>query len=333
MRRRTLALALIAAATMLGCQSHLIRRGPVTASESRQALSEIAESPTLSALVEQTCRETIAAHPEADLAPDRIWAAVLDVTSPSLPQIGHWRGDEQVYPASVIKTVFLVHTYQQALDGELRLGWRTRRLLREMIRVSSNVATQDIVDLLSETTDGPRIDEPAAYASWCERRNATNQYMRTLGFTRMNANQKTWDELPDANSRELQFLGADHAMGFANGNRLTAVEIAQLMWLIDQDRVVSEGACAQMRDLLERDDRWWRHGDDRIRIGTAVPPDANVWAKAGSTGRWFHDAATVILRDGRHLILAVFTDMPSREGLDREAVLATWTRILLDAMN
>jgi hypothetical protein len=150
--------------------------------------------------------------------------------------------------------------------------------------------------------------------------------MQTYGFSRMNACQKTWDELPAEDSVELQFLGASHPMGFANGNRLTAVETAELLWLIDQDLIVSPRACALMRRLLHRGGDEDGYGDERIRIGKGVPPEADVWSKAGSTDRWYHDAATVALPDGRRLVLTIYTDMPWREGFDREAVLATWTQ-------
>ncbi|MBN1478466.1 serine hydrolase [Candidatus Sumerlaeota bacterium] len=331
MRRRLILLPLMGALILgMGCRTRMLRRDAIEPIESRMALEQLVESRVINDAVEEACRRAIAAHPEAELDMDHIWAAAIDATDPNLPLFGHWHGNELVYPASAIKTVFMVHVYQRVVDGDLRLSRRVRRLLRDMIRVSSNIATQDIVDLLTGTTNGPRIDQPAAYAAWVSRRNATNRLMRTCGFSRMNANQKTWDELPAEDSVELQFLGADHPMGYANGNRLTAVENAQLLWLIDQDLIVSPRACAHMRRLLHRGGDEDAYGDERIRIGKGVPPEAEVWSKAGSTDRWFHDAATVALPDGRRLVLTVYTDMPWREGLDREAVLATWATEMMN---
>jgi beta-lactamase family protein len=333
MPRRFIFLPLIGILILgVGCRARLLRRDAIEPLESRMALERLVESRVINDAVEEACRRAIAAHPEAELDMDHIWAAALDATDPNLPLFGHWHGNEPVYPASAIKTVFMVHVYQRAVDGDLRLSRRVRRLLRDMIRVSSNIATQDLINLLTGTTNGPRIDHPAAYEAWVSRRNATNRLMRTYGFTRINANQKTWDELPAVDSVELQFLGADHPMGYANGNRLTAVESAKLLWLIDQDLIVSPRACAQMRRLLHRSGDEDAYGDERIRIGVGVPPEAEVWSKAGSTDRWYHDAATVALPDGRRLVLTIYTDMPWREGFEREAVLATWAQEVTELM-
>lgn len=310
----------------------MVRRHRIAPEESRAALARIEESPALSAAVEEACRLVVASHPE-DLTDERIWAAVIDTTDPAHPRLGHFRGDGLVYPASVIKVVYMAHAYEQVASGQRRLDRRLKKLLREMIRVSSNRATQDILDLLTGVTDGPRIEEPAAYRDWVHRRTATNRYLRSLGLVRSNACQKTWDELPAADSREMQFLGAEHPMGYVNGNRLTAIETAQLLWLIDQDLLVSPAACRAMRDLLERDAARDGYGDRQQSIGRSMPPGTRIWSKGGSTDRWFADAAIVETPGGRRLVMVVFTDMPHRPGLDRVAVLDEWAQAVLRGLD
>lgn len=329
MRSPVIATVALSVLLLAGCQTARLQRDAINAAQTRAALAQIHESPALDEMVAAACRATVAAH-QGDLeSTDHIWAAVIDLTQPDQPLLGQWHGNELVYPASVIKTVYMAHAYQQVVNEQLELNRNLKRLLREMIRVSSNVATQDIVDLLSDTINGPRIDDPAAYALWCERRNSTNRYMRSLGFTRMNANQKTWDDLPAADSREIQFLGADHYMGYANGNRLTAVETAELMWLITSDNIVSPRACRAMRDLLRRRGSERRYGDAHRAIAQSIHGSFKVWSKGGSTDRFYHDASVIEFPDGDTYVMVVFTILPWREGINRDEILGTWAEELL----
>jgi beta-lactamase class A len=330
--RLAIALALIVSAATVGCRTALIQSRPIPAAQTRAALVRLTEDVVLSAAVEEACQRTVEDNGSDLPDMDHIWATVIDLSDPDDPRIGSWHGDEQVYPASVIKTIFMAHTFQQIREGQLGHDWRLRRLLRRMIRVSENIATQHIVDLLSGVKEIERIEDEAAHADWVHARNVTNRFVRELGFTHMNANQKTWDELPDENSVELQFLGGPHRMGYENGNRLTTTEIAVLMWLIDQDLVVSPGACEMMRDLLRRRGFPWRRGDEHRPIGRAMPRHTREWSKGGSTSRFRHDTATVALPDGRRYVLIVFTELRWREGLDRGAVLEDWARTTLELM-
>jgi beta-lactamase class A len=327
MDARTVASALIAALLTCGCQTYFLRRGPVSTDETRAALARVEESSALDAAVAQACRAAVAAHPGDLPDMDHIWAAVLDLSDPQRPALGQWRGYELVYPASVIKVVYMAHVYRKVVDGDLRLTRRLKKLVHEMVVPSSNRATQQIVDLLSGTTDGPRIEDPTAWSDWVERREGTDRYMRSLGLTHIVACQKTWDNLPGEDSRELQFLGAEHPMGFVNGNRLCPVETAELLWLIDENLIVSRGACKRMRALLLREP-----GAGQRVVGDALRAGTRVWAKGGWTDRWFHDASLVHLPDGRRYAIAVFTDMPARQGIDRKAVLQDWTRTLMGAL-
>jgi hypothetical protein len=328
-RLTPLPLALGIVALGLGCRTLDLTGDPIPAEWTRAALERMTPSASLNAAVEAACRETVAQH-APDLADmDHIWATVIDLNRPLGLVMGSWHGDEQVYPASVIKTVFMVHVFQKIAARELVMSPRLDDILRRMIRVSENIATQHVVDLLSGVTNGQRIENTEAYDQWVFARNTTNRLMRQYGFRNMNANQKTWDELPAPDSVELQFLGGDHFMGYENGNRLTTNDIARLMALIERREIVSPGACEAMLDLMERRDRWWRYGDEHRPIGAAMPWRSHEWSKSGSTGRFRHDSAIIALPDGRRFAFAVFTLVNAREGLERDAILGDWARAML----
>jgi hypothetical protein len=115
-----------------------------------------------------------------------------------------------------------------------------------MIVASSNDATHYVFNALTHTTDGPELDD-AALKEWLVKRNVVNRYFASLGFDKINTNQKTWCEGPYG--RERQSMGPN----FENRNKLTTEAVARLLFEMVTARAVTPARCRAMMNLLHRD--------------------------------------------------------------------------------
>ena len=231
------------------------------------------------------------------------------------------RGDAAFYPASVAKLFWLV-----ALEGWLEQGKLTEtpaiaRARRDMIEWSSNEATNYLIDLMTGTTSGPEMPDPA-FTAWTRARYLPQIYVR--GFR--------WPELADFNlcqkfyddcryGREYEFVSED---GF-NHNRLTTDAAARLLVAIVGGVAVTPSRAKAMADLCRRPiDAASRAADPGNQVdgflGEGLPAGSKLWSKAGWTG-WTHhepsawrrhDAAYVELPNGGAFTLVVFTQGRAR---------------------
>ena len=65
---------------------------------------------------------------------------------------------KMVYPASIVKLVYGLATYYWIKKGRLLLSDEIIDAVRKMLSFSSNNATSFLIDLLTGTTSGPRIE-------------------------------------------------------------------------------------------------------------------------------------------------------------------------------
>src|SRR5439155_364063 len=129
------------------------------------------------------------------LTAGKIALTIIDLSDRERPAWASHRGQEPVYPASVVKLFYLVAAHHQMETGALKQTPELERALHDMIVDSSNDATHYVVDSLTGTTDGPELDQ-AALDEWMNKRNAMNRYFAGLGYEKIHVNQKTWCEGP-----------------------------------------------------------------------------------------------------------------------------------------
>lgn len=215
---------------------------------------------------------------------------------------GSYRGQEQIYPASVIKLFYLVAIHQWMESGRVEDTAEVRRAMRDMIVESYNEATGYLVDLLTGTTSGPELP-PAQLEDWYQKRNAVNRYFAALGYQRINVNRKPWCEGPYG--REMQSVKA-HAPNHRNW--LTTDATARLLTEIATGRAVTARRSGEMMELLKRNP-FAESGDNQARsyTGLALKPGSRLWSKAGWTSETRHDAAYVEIADGKRFVLVTFT--------------------------
>ncbi len=273
------------------------------AADRRPPLVHVPSARALQELVNEAARTTLARFADKRLEEKNLSITLIDLRDPLHPVQASFRGNERVYPASVIKLFYLVAAHRWLEDGRLKDTNELRRALRDMIVDSSNDATQYVVDVLTGTTGGPELP-PREMQEWQEKRNAVNRYFTSLGYTNINVNQKTFCE--DAYGREQVSRGQNGE----NRNKLTTDATARLLTEIVTRRAVTPARSDQMMELLKRNTSGKNSDpDDQAHGFTAIalPPGARLWSKAGWTSATRHDAAYVELPDGRRFVLVTFT--------------------------
>ena len=309
------------------CLLLLLLSASVTAQPKPTILPVQTPSRTLQSLVDEAARVTLAKFADKKLEEKQLSITLIDLGDPAHPVTASFRGNERIYPASVIKLFFLVAAHRWLEDKKIEDTPELRRALKDMIVDSSNEATQYIVDVLSRSTGGFELP-PREMKIWQYRRDAVNRYFTSLGYTNINTNQKTFCE--DAYGREKVSRGPKGE----NRNKLTTDATARLMMEIATGRSVTPERSARMMELLKRDySRTSADKDDQAHGFTGIAlqgvKGARLWSKAGWTSTTRHDVAYIELPDGAKFVLATYTTDHSNE---RE-IIPTVARVVIDGLN
>ncbi len=273
----------------------------VTGADAQNPIPE--HSPQLQQLLDAAVQTTLARFAPEKLQPDQLAVTLIDLHDPQHPAQAAYRGEAQIYPASVIKLFYLVAVHRWLEDKKIADTPELRRALRDMIVDSYNEATGYIVDVLTGTTSGPELP-PKEIEQWRDKRDAVNRYFAALGYTNINVNKKPWCEGPYG--RETQAIQLFQPAR----NQLTTDATARLMTEIVTGRAVTAARCREMMQLLQRDP--FTPSDDansqaRAFTGLGIPSGTKLWSKAGWTSETRHDCAYLELPDGHRLVLVIFT--------------------------
>ncbi len=134
----------------------------------------------------------------------------------------NYRGDEPIYPASIVKLFYLVAMHQWLEDKIISETEELKRACKDMIVDSSNDATNYIIDVMTDTTSGPELSEEEM-TLWSKKRNVINEYFKKHGYENINVNQKVWGD--GSYGRERIFVGKN----FEARNKLTTNAAARLL--------------------------------------------------------------------------------------------------------
>ncbi|MDB6110949.1 MAG: hypothetical protein JWR69_2699 [Pedosphaera sp.] len=128
----------------------------------------------LQALVDRAVSRTLEEFAGKKLGSNQLAVTLVDLRDPQHPVSAGYRGQEPIYPASVVKLFYLVAAHRLMEDGKLKDTEELRRGLRDMIVDSYNEATSYIVDSVTGTTSGPEMSMPEI-TPWHDQRNAVNR--------------------------------------------------------------------------------------------------------------------------------------------------------------
>lgn len=307
--RSTVAAAL---AALLGVAA--ARGGEANVPGAADWLAGVRPSPALQSFIDGQMDAALGRDPRLRAAKVRV--AVLDLAHGDPPVLADYHGDAPIYPASVVKFVYLMAAYRWQEEGRLRIEGEFDQDLSEMIRQSSNQATRKVFARLTETEPGPELP-PEAYREFRERRLVVKRWLATLGIHDLHCVNPTYDGNGDLFGRDAQFLrdaGVPGGLGRENGsapNRqaMTAVGTAKLLALLATDRALTPADSALVRRRMRRDPKEQPHLAHRIAGGAARVGGLEVYAKSGTWGPIYADAG--IVRDvasGRQFVIAVFTE-------------------------
>ncbi|MGI8835242.1 MAG: serine hydrolase [Pyrinomonadaceae bacterium] len=257
----------------------------------------------LQKLLDETARSTVTKFADKKLTEQQLAMTLIDLRDVQHPVTASFRGNERIYPASVVKLFYLAAAHRWLEDKRILDTPELQRALKDMIVDSSNDATHYVVDVLTQTTGGFELP-PKEMAKWQEKRNAVNRYFASLGYASINVNQKTFCE--DAYGREQVSRGPKGE----NRNKLTTNATARLMLEIVTGKAVTPERSQQMMRLLQRHPTKKTSDAESQDIGfsgSALPAGAKFWAKAGWTSVARHDAAYIELPTGEKFVVVIFT--------------------------
>jgi beta-lactamase class A len=284
----------------------------IVPSKGYEAIS-LRAAPDLASILNDSVSEVIKSYPGGKLKEEEIAATLIDLRDPSNIKWASFRGDQPIYPASVVKMFYMAALHQQIQDGKVTMTTELQRGLKDMIVDSSNEATQYILDVLTNTSSGAELPL-AEFEKWQYKRNRVNRFYSSMGYTGINVNQKTFCE--DAYGIEQQ----SRAYKGQNRNMLTTNATARLLAEIVLSRAVNADRSRQMMELLKRDP--FKESKDTDNQGTGFTgkvlitrkmTGAKLWSKAGWTSRARHDAAYIETPDGLKFVLVVFTENHANE--------------------
>src|SRR5438105_13984148 len=108
----------------------------------------------LQELVNEAAQTSLTKFADKKLTENQLSITLIDLRDPNHPATASFRGNERTYPASVVKLFYLVAVHRWLEDKKIQEADELKRAVRDMIVVSSNEATQYIVDVLTHTTGG-----------------------------------------------------------------------------------------------------------------------------------------------------------------------------------
>jgi beta-lactamase class A len=280
---------------------------------------KMTQSRQLQVVLDGIILDLLKTYPNDAFKQSEIAATLIDLHDPHDLQTATFRGDERIYPASVVKMFYMNALERQLEDGKVTMSPELARGLKDMIVVSSNEATQYILDVLTDTSSGAELP-PKEFAEWQNKRNRVNRFYSGMGFTNINVNQKTFCE--DAYGIEQQSRNYKGE----NRNALTTNAVARLLTEIVLGRMNTPELTRAMMDLMKRDPFVKSDDPDSQDVGFSGKAfiemkmtGVKLWSKAGWTSKARHDAAYIETPDGLKFVLVVFTENHAN---DREAIPA-----------
>lgn len=280
------------------------------------------ESEELTNLLNYAVEKTVEKYEYKKLKSDDLAATLIDLRNTDNLLTANYRGNEQIYPASVVKMFYLAALYRQIEDGKIKMTPELERGLKNMIIDSGNESTGYILDVLTDTSSGAELPEKK-FEQWKYKRNAVNRYYQSLGYSKINVNQKTHCE--DAWGVEQQFRNYQGE----NRNMLTTDATARLLTEIVLGKSVTIERSRQMMELLKRD--WEKPVKNQFYqefISHALKPGTKLWSKEGFTSATRHDAAYIETPEGLKFVLVIFTENHATE----QEIIPGIARIILERL-
>lgn len=290
---------------------------PIPLECSNAVKSQIVEAPGLSKMVEEVTNLALAGagvlnkHDVSvtliELCPNKPCAGLcggIDWITCCPTRFGHVNGDVPRFAAGVARMFWATALYHGLQSQCINMNHELENDVIAMLHNADPVATNRIIDFLTGTTSGPSLGYPE-FCNFAGKRDYANYVFTRVGFNRFNVNQKIMPVPPVG--RDAQLLGRKLPMNYENSNRVTSNQAAALMYLIDQEAIVSRCASRAMKAYMFAPlDQ--RKIDVLAGVSYGVPMGSQVISVNGYTVNNYHEVAKVTLPNGTEYILAVFSN-------------------------
>ncbi len=213
-----------------------------------------------------------------------------------------------IYPASIVKLIYGLVTYSWIETNKILLTQEISDAVNKMLFYSSNDATSFLIDIITGTTSGPRI-EGDIWENWKYQRSIINDWLKDLNWNELyevNCCQKTWNDEPFG--REKEFYGTENN----NRNMMTTDATARILEeiMINLDYQKDN---LNLRSFLKRNlnkDVVKKDPLNQVKgfLGEGLPEHINFWSKAGLMSQARHDAAWWVDENSVKTLLVVFGD-------------------------
>jgi len=211
----------------------------------------------------------------------KLAVGVVDLTDPARPRFARVNGNVSMYAASLPKIAILLAAYEAFEDGSLEETAEVHATLGRMIRVSSNSAATEMIDLLgferiSATLTDPRYelyDPERGGGLWVGKRYA-----------------KQGRRVPDP------LTGLSHAA--------TATQVCRFYYLLATGRVISPERSRQILGDLAAPGLHHKF----VGVVEKRAPQAQLFRKSGSWQVWHSDSILVWGRSWRRYILVAMVE-------------------------
>jgi hypothetical protein len=272
-------------------------------SETRRILCEVAESPLMSKKVEEWV--DLALAQVEDLNKEDVAVTYLEVCRENNgpPHFGHLHGNEMMYASSVAKMFQVTALYWTLQENGLPV---TKALNDDVIAAlhdNNHAAANRLFDYMTNTKSGPPLGYPE-FCKFAAKRDYVNWFFTNVGFVNFNLNQKMYPLPPSP--RDLQLLGDKLILNYENSNRVTTNQAAALMYLIDQEAIVSHCASLALKSYMYRPLE-----QEKLRplqgVAWGLPVGAKIVNMEGYTDANYHDISLVTLPNHKQYVLAVMT--------------------------
>jgi beta-lactamase class A len=228
------------------------------------------------------------------IADKRLAVALVDIAVVDRPRVAAVNGDEMMYAASLPKIAILLGAFERVREGSLTLDAQAEGELIGMIRDSSNTDASAMMDRVGTAYIADLLQSPR-YRLYDQRHNGG------LWVGKHYAQMGLWRRDPLHNLSH----GA------------TAMQVARFYYLLETGHLVSPEHSRRMKAILANsslDHKFLRGIRERF-------PQASVYRKSGTWGR-FHADSALIEHDGRRYIAVALCESDRGSQWLRDIVVA-----------
>ncbi|MCL2931794.1 MAG: hypothetical protein MGG11_05775 [Trichodesmium sp. MAG_R03] len=240
--------------------------------------------------------------------------SLIDVSNPDIHTFAGYKSQVLRYPASVAKLFWMAAFYGAVEQGLIDDEPKFHEDLRLMIQKSHNDSASKIVDAITDTKSGIKL-EGKKLNTWLEKRKLVNQFFQKAGYQGLIVSTKNY---PRYSPSQTGPVGRDRQLRKEDGkflrNLISTDHCTRLMYEIYTRQAVSPKYSTRMAYLLTRDLRpeaWQNDPSNGVEgfLGESLPTNIYFGSKVGLTSEHRMDVAFVRNLDDKAIyILAIFAE-------------------------